>query len=91
VDLATQHYLFDRERGAMDPLYVAEELAMLKSAEVLPSGGTSGTGVGGAGGLLEAGEGGAECKACARAFEVWAKRERDRLWRLIPTWFRLDS
>ena len=77
----------------MDPLYVAEELAMLKSAEVVTSGGSGGTGggVGNAGGLLEAGEGGAECKACARAFEVWAKREREKLWRLIPTWFRVDS
>lgn len=33
VDLATQHYLFDRERGFSDPLYVAEELGQLKSAE----------------------------------------------------------
>ncbi|TFK40000.1 hypothetical protein BDQ12DRAFT_591806, partial [Crucibulum laeve] len=33
VDLATQHYLFDRERGYCDPLYVAEELGQLKSAE----------------------------------------------------------
>ncbi|KAG6866557.1 hypothetical protein C0991_002042 [Blastosporella zonata] len=33
VDLATQHYLFDRERGCYDPLYVAEELGQLKSAE----------------------------------------------------------
>ncbi|KAF8920508.1 hypothetical protein CPB85DRAFT_1372650 [Mucidula mucida] len=33
VDLATQHYLFDRERGFCDPLYVAEELGQLKSAD----------------------------------------------------------
>jgi hypothetical protein len=33
VDLATQHYLFDREKGCSDPLYVAEELGQLKSAE----------------------------------------------------------
>ena len=90
VDLATQHYLFDRERGAMDPLYVAEELAMLKSAEVMSGGGVGGSGSG-VGSLMEGGEGGADCKACARAFEVWAKREREKLWRLIPSWFRLDS
>jgi len=33
VDLATQHYLFDRERGCNDPLYVAEELGQLKSVD----------------------------------------------------------
>ena len=77
VDLATQHYLFDRERGARDPLYVAEELAMLKGAPE-PTAGT------------ENGETAAECRACARAFEVWAKKEREKLWRAIPSWFRLD-
>lgn len=82
VDLATQHYLFDRERGAMDPLYVAEELAMLKGSEM---GGT-----GAEAGALTEGEGGT-CKACARAFEVWAKKEREKLWRAIPGWFRLDQ
>ncbi|KZS99886.1 uncharacterized protein LAESUDRAFT_688821 [Laetiporus sulphureus 93-53] len=66
VDLATQHYLFDRERGCTDPLYVAEELGQLKSAEF------------------------SECKACARALEKWAARERERIWKLIPMWFRLD-
>ena len=65
VELATQHYLFDRERGCADPLYVAEELGQLKSAEF------------------------ADCAACAHALEVWAARERERLWRAIPEWFRL--
>ncbi|GJE90441.1 hypothetical protein PsYK624_065740 [Phanerochaete sordida] len=65
VELATQHYLFDREQGCADPLYVAEELGQLKSAEF------------------------SECKACARSLEAWAVRERDRLWRLVPSWFRL--
>ncbi|KAF8654670.1 hypothetical protein AX16_003487 [Volvariella volvacea WC 439] len=67
VDLATQHYLFDRERGYCDPLYVAEELGQLKSSEF------------------------SECKACSRALESWAAKERERLWKLIPSWFRLDG
>lgn len=67
VELATQHYLFDREKGCSDPLYVAEELGQLKSAEF------------------------SECKACARSLEVWAAKERERLWKLVPTWFRLQS
>lgn len=87
VDLATQHYLFDRERGAMDPLYVAEELALLKGTEGGAAG--AGTGVVGPMTLSEGGEGG-DCRACARAFEVWARRERERMWRAIPGWFRLD-
>ena len=66
VDLATQHYLFDRERGCYDPLYVAEELGQLKSAEF------------------------SECIACARSLESWAARERERLWKMIPQWFRLE-
>lgn len=66
VDLATQHYLFDRERGASDPLYVAEELGQLKSAEF------------------------SECVACARSLENWAAKEREKLWKLIPLWFRLE-
>lgn len=66
VDLATQHYLFDRERGCCDPLYVAEELGQLKSAEF------------------------SECKACAKSLEAWAARERERLWKMVPQWFRLD-
>lgn len=68
MELATQHYLFDREKGCADPLYVAEELGQLKSAEFET-----------------------ECKACARSLESWAARERERMWRLIPGWFRLDS
>ncbi|KAJ7281604.1 hypothetical protein C8J57DRAFT_78974 [Mycena rebaudengoi] len=67
VDLATQHYLFDRERGCCDPLYVAEELGQLKSAEF------------------------SECKACARSLEAWAAREREKMWKMIPLWFRLES
>ena len=65
VELATQHYLFDRERGCADPLYVAEELGQLKSAEL------------------------SDCASCANALEAWAARERERLWRAIPDWFRL--
>lgn len=67
VDLATQHYLFDRERGCYDPLYVAEELGQLKSAEF------------------------SECKACARSLESWAAREREKIWKMIPLWFRLEA
>lgn len=66
VDLATQHYLFDRERGCYDPLYVAEELGQLKSAEF------------------------SECKACAKSLEAWAAREREKIWKMIPFWFRLE-
>ena len=65
-ELATQHYLFDRESGCCDPLYVAEELGQLKSAEF------------------------SECKACANALESWACRERERMWKMIPYWFRLE-
>ncbi|GLB41793.1 hypothetical protein LshimejAT787_1003930 [Lyophyllum shimeji] len=67
VDLATQHDLFDRERGCCDPLYVAEELGQLKSAEF------------------------SECKACAKSLEAWAMREREKMWRSIPVWFRLEQ
>jgi hypothetical protein len=66
VDLATQHYLFDRERGCYDPLYVAEELGQLKSSEF------------------------SECKACAKALEAWAAREREKIWRSVFVWFRLE-
>lgn len=65
-ELATQHYLFDRESGCCDPLYVAEELGQLKSAEF------------------------SECKACANALESWACREREKIWKMIPHWFRLE-
>ncbi|KAL1743223.1 hypothetical protein HDZ31DRAFT_65227 [Schizophyllum fasciatum] len=67
VELATQHYLFDRERGCGDPLYVAEELGQLKSVEF------------------------SECGACARSLEAWAAREREKMWKMIPNWFRLES
>ncbi|KIY53019.1 hypothetical protein FISHEDRAFT_34132 [Fistulina hepatica ATCC 64428] len=67
VDLATQHYLFDRERGCCDPLYVAEELGQLKSPDL------------------------SECKACAILLECWAAREREKTWKMIPLWFKLDS
>lgn len=67
VDLATQHYLFDRERGFCDPLYVADELGQLKSTEF------------------------SECTACAKALETWAAREREKIWKMIPLWFRLQS
>ncbi|TFY50704.1 hypothetical protein EVG20_g11375 [Dentipellis fragilis] len=67
VALATQHYICDRERGCADPLYVAEELGALKSAEL------------------------SECGACARGLEIWAARERERMWKMIPLWFRLES
>lgn len=66
VDLATQHYLFDRERGFADPLYVADELGQLKSTEF------------------------SECKACAKTLETWAAREREKIWKMIPTWYRLE-
>ena len=95
VDLATQHYLFDRERGASDPLYVAEELAMLKGSETA-SGPSNNVAVGSAGlnpglGLLEEDfSDSGTCRSCARAFEAWAKKERERLWRSIPGWFRLE-
>ncbi|KAG1899490.1 uncharacterized protein F5891DRAFT_1233197 [Suillus fuscotomentosus] len=65
VALATQHYLFDRERGCTDPLYVAEELGQ-PFVEV------------------------SECEACARALGIWTTRERERMWKMIPLWFRLD-
>ena len=65
VELAKQHYLMDRERGCADPLYVAEELGQLKSAEF------------------------SDCPACARDLEAWAAKERERLWKAIPDWFRL--
>ncbi|KAF9054388.1 hypothetical protein BJ165DRAFT_1337240 [Panaeolus papilionaceus] len=67
VDLATQHYLFDRERGCYDPLYVAEELGQLKSAEF------------------------SECRSCAKSLEAWATREREKIWKMIPNWFRLET
>ena len=103
VDLATEHYLFDRERGSADPLYVAEELSMLKesgdgqldslsSAQSSINGGTrSGVRTSNLGlldeDLTEAGT----CRPCARAFQSWSVKERERLWRNIPGWFKLDQ
>ncbi|KAF7294471.1 BTB domain-containing protein [Mycena kentingensis (nom. inval.)] len=66
TQLATQHYLFDRERGHCDPLYVSEEIGQLKSADI------------------------SECKACARALESWAARERQKIWQMIPVWFKIE-
>lgn len=34
---------------------------------------------------------GSECKACAKNLEMWAARERDKIWKLIPIWFRLGD
>lgn len=94
VDLATQHYMFDRERGASDPLYVAEELAMLKGSESGGTGNNLSLGVNGLNpglGLLEEDfTDSGTCRSCARAFEGWAKKERERLWRSIPGWFKLE-
>ncbi|KAK1221097.1 hypothetical protein PQX77_016144 [Marasmius sp. AFHP31] len=70
VELATQHYIFDRERGCCDPLYVAEELGQLKSSEFSN---------------LDP-----ECKACARNLELWAAKERERIWKVMPLWFGLE-
>lgn len=81
MGLATQHYICDRQTGVMDPLYVAEELGGLKSTEMM------GEYLG-----VAKGEGawGGECRSCARSLEVWAARERERMWKMIPFWFRLD-
>ncbi|KAF9525170.1 hypothetical protein CPB83DRAFT_564525 [Crepidotus variabilis] len=105
VDLATQHYLFDRERGCLDPLYVAEELGQLKSVEGASysagasylggsmSGSINGTGMGtaGMGGMGMGMGGGGECVACARQLEGWAARERERIWKMVGVWFRLEG
>ncbi|KZW01204.1 hypothetical protein EXIGLDRAFT_666494 [Exidia glandulosa HHB12029] len=69
AELATQHYVLDRHYGSADPLYVAEELGSLKSAELAAQ---------------------TECRACAFALESWSQREREKIWKLIPSWFRLD-
>lgn len=105
VDLATQHYLFDRERGASDPLYVAEELAMMKGGAGAEGGMSSpnsasnghghayetlNTSAYGLGGLDEDFTDVGTCRCCARASEGWARKERERLWRSIPSWFRTD-
>lgn len=92
-ELAAQHYVFDRERGAADPLYVAEELALLKGAGAGSDTGADSGNNGSATGHRSSEDDGEDgsCRACARAFEHWARRERERVWRSIPGWFRLDS
>ncbi|KAF9219772.1 hypothetical protein BS17DRAFT_716408 [Gyrodon lividus] len=86
VALATQHYLFDHERGCTDPLYVAEELGQPLYDLGQPLGIEDFGRFGGSRRSLEQ----AECQACARALEAWAKRERERMWKMIPLWFRFD-
>ena len=76
VALATQHYLFDHERGCTDPLY---DLGQPVSGEDYGHFGGSRRGVEQA-----------ECQACARALMLWSTRERERMWKMIPLWFRLD-
>ncbi|KIJ65148.1 hypothetical protein HYDPIDRAFT_27870 [Hydnomerulius pinastri MD-312] len=87
VALATQHYLFDHERGCTDPLYVAEELGQPLYDLGQPLGVEDYSRLGGSRRSLEQ----AECQACARALEMWATRERERMWKMIPLWFRLDA
>ncbi|KAH7101476.1 hypothetical protein BKA62DRAFT_743293 [Auriculariales sp. MPI-PUGE-AT-0066] len=70
AEMATQHYVLDRHYGNADPLYVADEVGQLKSAELGSQ---------------------TECRACGLALEAWAQRERERIWRLLPSWFRLDG
>ncbi|KAG2125023.1 hypothetical protein DEU56DRAFT_873160 [Suillus clintonianus] len=85
VALATQHYLFDRERGCTDPLYVAEELGQ----PLYDFGQASGADDARFGESRRSAEV-SECEACARALAMWATRERERMWKMIPLWFRLD-
>ncbi|KAH7926421.1 hypothetical protein BV22DRAFT_1111714 [Leucogyrophana mollusca] len=86
VALATQHYLFDRERGCTDPLYVAEELGQplyeLGQPLAIEEHGRLGE--------TRRGSELSECEACARTLEMWAARERERMWKMIPLWFRID-
>jgi hypothetical protein len=85
VALATQHYLFDRERGCTDPLYVAEELGQ----PLYDFGQASGADDARFGEPRRSAEV-SECEACARALAMWTTRERERMWKMIPLWFRLD-
>lgn len=85
VALATQHYLFDRERGCTDPLYVAEELGQ----PLYDFGQASGADDARFGESRRSAEV-SECEACARALAMWTTRERERMWKMIPLWFRLD-
>ncbi|KZV61187.1 hypothetical protein PENSPDRAFT_659081 [Peniophora sp. CONT] len=32
-----------------------------------------------------------ECGPCARSLDAWAQRERARLWRMLPAWFRVEG
>ncbi|KAI6101315.1 hypothetical protein F5141DRAFT_1138423 [Pisolithus sp. B1] len=86
VALATQHYLFDHERGCMDPLYVAEELGQPLYDLGQPMAADDYRNFGASRRGIEQ----AECQACARGLELWAARERERMWKMIPLWFRLD-
>lgn len=85
VTLATQHYLFDRERGCTDPLYVAEELGQ-PLYDFGQASGADDTRFGEPRRSAEV----SECEACARALAMWTTRERERMWKMIPLWFRLD-
>ena len=85
VTPATQDYLFDRERGCTDPLYVAEELGQPLYDFSQPSGGDDAR-FGESRRNAEV----SECEACARALGVWSTREIERMWKMIPLWFRLD-
>ncbi|KAL4066074.1 hypothetical protein J3A83DRAFT_4262587 [Scleroderma citrinum] len=86
VALATQHYLFDHERGCTDPLYVADELGqpLYDFSQPAPAD------IYGHFGGSRRGAEQAECQACARALTLWSTRERERMWKMIPLWFRLD-
>lgn len=83
--LATQHYLFDRERGCTDPLYVAEELGQ-PLYDFGQASSVDDARFGESRRSVEV----SECEACARALAIWTTRERERMWKMIPLWFRLD-
>lgn len=83
VTLATQHYLFDHQSGCTDPLYVAEELGQPLYDMSQP------LGIDRLGNSRRGWEQ-TECQACAKALETWAKKERERMWKMIPLWFLID-
>ncbi|KAG6334824.1 hypothetical protein ID866_4261 [Astraeus odoratus] len=87
VALATQHYLFDHERGCTDPLYVAEELGQ----PLYDFGQPMTTEDYGRFGGSRRGVEQTECQACARILQLWSTRERERMWKMIPLWFHLDT
>ena len=69
----------------MDPLYVAEELRQLLYDFSQSSDGND----------VRFGESRrngevSECEVCMRALAVWSMREKERMWKMIPLWFRLD-